>query len=42
MAPMIVTDSAAPEALTGVGSLEIVGRQCKLEGYKKLENIPLI
>src|ERR1700752_3035550 len=37
--PLLVTDSQA-ESLGGVGTLELVGRNCKLKDYKELKNIP--
>ena len=38
--PLIVKQANVPESLAGTGSLELVGRQCKLAGYKKIQSIP--
>jgi len=38
--PLIVKQGNGPESLAGTGSLELVGRLCKLAGYKKIQNIP--
>jgi phosphatidylserine/phosphatidylglycerophosphate/cardiolipin synthase-like enzyme len=39
--PFVVTEGdGAAEALGGVGSLELVPRNCKLEDYKKIKNVP--
>ena len=38
--PFIVTQDQAAETLITTASLELVGRQCKLTSYKKLQNIP--
>ncbi len=39
MAPMFVTESAL-ESLAPVGSIELVGRNCHLQPYKKIKKIP--
>ncbi len=38
--PLIVKQVNAPESLAGTASLELVGRLCKLAGYKKIQSIP--
>ena len=38
--PFVVTQGKEAESLTSTGALELVGRQCKLTNYRKLQNIP--
>jgi phosphatidylserine/phosphatidylglycerophosphate/cardiolipin synthase-like enzyme len=38
--PFVVTKDGAPEAAAGVASIELVGRNCALEDYKKITNVP--
>ena len=37
--PLLITDSATPQALVNVGTLEMVARNCKLKEYKKIKGI---
>ena len=39
MAPLLVTEAAA-ESLGAAGALELVPRNCKLQGYEKIRNVP--
>jgi phosphatidylserine/phosphatidylglycerophosphate/cardiolipin synthase-like enzyme len=40
MSPFLVSEEAAAESLGGVGSLELVPRNCALKDYKKIKKVP--